>query len=117
MVTHRRPALELPPPRHPVRNDHRSGNCSTAVWAARAQLNRSLQPMHPIRAARWNWPPPRRHFYAGDGIIALAGPNLDRDEVGDINTHFEVFVAAKAPSLLAYLHHIPDVEWENRPPK
>jgi hypothetical protein len=86
--------------------DFHHGACAFAV--TKAQLERVLAPLRPLPMADWHWPTEGHRLYAGEGLLAFAGPND--------GGFWEVWVAATGPEPLAYLADVGGVEWDVKRP-
>jgi hypothetical protein len=77
------------------------------------QCQQILAPLTPIPNTRWRWPAPGSSLYAGDGLLALAGPS-DRDEADrPAETRlWDVFLAAREHAGTDYLAGLTNIEWD-----
>jgi len=68
---------------------------AAACCVSHDHCQRILAPLTPIPNTQWRWPTPGSGLYAGDGLLALAGPN-DREEADRPPERrlWEVFLAA-----------------------
>ena len=74
---------------------------ASAGWVPRDRLPEILAPLEPLPMPDWRWPPGAHRLYAADGLLALAGPNLEPGEAAEEAEWGEVFVAADRPERLA----------------
>jgi hypothetical protein len=87
---------------------------ASAAWVEQEQRDAILAPLKPLPGPAWNWPPGGSWLFAGDGLLALAGPNVVDGE-DPKSAAWDVFVAAREPELLAYLSDVAGVDWDHLP--
>jgi hypothetical protein len=79
----------------------------------RNQCQDILTPLKPIPNTRWRWPGPGSSLYAGDGLLALAGPT-DPDDQPDEAHPWGLFLAARDHTGVDYLTRLPHIQWDWR---
>jgi hypothetical protein len=84
----------------------------TSAWIRPEQLSEVLAPLAPIPGTTWRWPSPGHQLYAGDGLLALAGPNHGPEETPETAEYREVFIAGRDRSAVQHLVGIDGVEWD-----
>ncbi|WP_157437857.1 hypothetical protein [Actinoplanes subtropicus] len=85
---------------------------ASAAWITSQRLDQVLSPLSPIPGAAWRWPCPMHQLYAGDGLLAMAGPNYGAGETADTAAYREVFIAGRNLSAVSYLAKIDGVDWD-----
>jgi hypothetical protein len=89
-----------------------AGCSASACWVTPGQLDEILRPLQPLPMPSWRWPVAGHRLYAGDGLLAFAGPNPEPGETPETAAMHEVWIAADRPGRLAHVAAMADVEWD-----
>ena len=97
-----------------------------AMWAATEgasaacltaeELRLAVRPLRPLSLAPWRWPSYPSRFYAGEGVIALAGPNPSVWGTQPPD-RYSLFLSARRTEALAYLAPLVGDAWEYYSPR
>lgn len=85
---------------------------ASAAWITPQKLDEVPAPLTPIPGAAWRWPCPTHQLYAGDGLLAMAGPNYGHGETAETAEYREVFVAGRQPASVSYLANVHGIDWD-----
>jgi hypothetical protein len=84
---------------------------ASAPLVQRDQRDAILAPLEAVPGPAWNWPHSGgSRFYAGDGVLALAGPDTSNHSSVE-SAPWGIFIASQDPTKLAYLADLTDIEW------
>jgi hypothetical protein len=83
-------------------------HAATAPRMTLPELEELLAPLSTLPFGAWRWPSEPTWFYAGEDILAIAGPN-DTSPTR-FASHYNVFISARTAAALAYARRL-DVEW------
>jgi len=84
---------------------------ASAAWVTPAQLDAVLAPLRPLPMPAWRWPAAGHRLYAGEGLLAFAGPNAGPGETAETAAMREVWLAARGEHL-EYARSVEGVEEE-----
>jgi hypothetical protein len=85
---------------------------ASVAWLDRPTLARVVEPLQRLPGGAWQWPSYPSEFYAGDRILAVAGPNPGPDETATTAEYVSLFLGAMDEDALAYLDAISQPNWE-----
>lgn len=81
-----------------------------AAWLSPDEMSRALAPMKELALPAWHWPAYPSRFYAGDDVVAFAGPNHAPEDTGP--PYLSVFVGGLTEKSIRFLEpHLTDA-WE-----
>jgi hypothetical protein len=85
---------------------------ASVAWLDRRQLAQLLEPLRPIAFGPWRWPSYPSEFYAGDRLLAFAGPNPGPGESELTTDRISLMIGSLDTDALAYLDDVARPEWE-----
>jgi hypothetical protein len=86
---------------------------ASVAWLDRWELDGVLAPLRRLGLGSWRWPSYPTEFYAGDRILAIAGPNPGPDETEETADHVSLWIGALDSAALAYLDTVAQSDWES----
>ena len=85
---------------------------ASVAWLDRPTLARVVEPLHRLPFGAWRWPSYPTEFYAGDRVLAVAGPNPGPDEAVATAEYVSLSLGAIDGDALEYLDDISQPSWE-----
>jgi hypothetical protein len=85
---------------------------ASAAWLEWPLVDQALAPLERLPFGAWRWPTYPTHFYVGERIIAVAGPNPGPGETEQSAGQASLTIGALDDDALAYLDEIVDDSWE-----
>ena len=85
---------------------------ASAAWLDWPLVDQVLAPLERLPFGAWRWPAYPTHFYVGERIIAVAGPNLGSGETEQSAGQANLTIGALDDDALAYLDELVDDSWE-----
>ena len=85
---------------------------ASVAWLDRPTLARVVEPLHRLPFGAWRWPSYPTEFYAGDRVLAVAGPNPGPDEAVATAEYVSLSLGAIDGDALEYLDDISQPTWE-----
>jgi hypothetical protein len=87
-------------------------NGASVAWLDRQALAQIVEPLDRLQTGPWRWPSYPGEFYAGDRVLAFAGPNPGPDETESTAENVSLALAALDSDALAYLDDLPHLDWD-----
>ena len=94
------------------RRAKRSTRRPSGYAARRPTLARVVEPLHRLPFGAWRWPSYPTEFYAGDRVLAVAGPNPGPDEPVATAEYVSLSLGAIDGDALEYLDDISQPTWQ-----
>ena len=85
---------------------------ASAAWLEWPLVDQAVAPLKRLPFGAWRWPTYPTHFYVGERIIAVAGPNPGSGESEQSAGQASLTIGALDDEALAYLDEIVDDSWE-----
>jgi hypothetical protein len=85
---------------------------ASAAWLEWPLVEQALAPLERLPFGAWRWPAYPTRFYAGERIVAVAGPNPASGETEQSARQASLTIGALDYDALAYLDEIVDDSWE-----
>jgi hypothetical protein len=85
---------------------------ASVAWLDRPTLARVVEPLHRLQFGAWRWPSYPTEFYAGDRVLAVAGPNPGPVEEAATAEYVSLSLGAADGDALEYLDDISPPTWE-----
>jgi hypothetical protein len=89
-----------------------ASNGVSVAWHDRQALAQVVEPLARPQTDPWRWPSYPGEFYAGDRVLAFAGPNPGPDETESTAENVSLALAALDSDALAYLDDLPHLDWD-----
>jgi hypothetical protein len=90
-----------------------ASNGASAAWLDWQRVDQALAPLDRLPFGAWRWPAYPTHFYVGERILAVAGPNPGPGETERSAERASLTIGALDDDALAYLDEIVDDTWES----